>query len=70
MNKRNILMATFAGLSTFAGNFLKVKQDYSQRKVIVNTYKTGGRSFTRGKRSKSLKTRANKSKAKAKHKGK
>jgi hypothetical protein len=66
MKMRNILLSTAAGAMTFAGDFLRIKQNYSQRKVRVNTYKTGGKAFTKGKRSKSLKTRANKLKAKGK----
>ena len=43
-----------------------MKNDYTQRKTRVLSYKKGGKPFTRGARSKSLKIRANRSKAKAK----
>ena len=66
MNMRNILLSTVAGAMTFAGDFLKIKQRYSIGKIRVNTYKTGGKAFTKGKKSKSLKIRSNRLKAKNK----
>jgi len=59
-------MATVAGLLGNFGNFSMQKQNYQQRKVRVNTYKTGGKAFTKCKRSKSLKTRSNRLKSKNK----
>ena len=44
--------------------------DYNSRQVRHNNYKTGGRPFTRGSRSKSLKVRANRGKSKARAKRK
>ena len=66
MNMRSILLSTVAGAMTFASDFLRTKHNYSQRRVRVNTYKTGGKAFTKGNRSKSLKTRSNRLKAKSK----
>jgi len=67
MNKRHILLSTLAGALSNMGNFMMPTKNYNQRAVKVLGYKTGGKPFTRGKRSKSLKIRANRSKAKAKH---
>ena len=59
-------MAIVAGALGSIGDFVMPAQNYNQRKVKVLGYKTGGKPFTKGKRSKSLKTRANKLKAKNK----
>lgn len=59
-------MATVAGLIGNIGEFVKPTQNYNQRKVKVLGYKTGGKPFTKGKRSKSLKTRSNRLKSKNK----
>ena len=66
MNNRKNLMAIVVGALGSIGDFVMPTQNYNQRKVKVLGYKTGGRPFTKGKRSKSLKTRANKLKAKNK----
>jgi len=67
MNKRHILLSTIAGALGSLGSLMLPTKDYNQRPVRVLGYKTGGRPFTKGKRSKSLKTRANRLKAKTKH---
>jgi len=51
MNIRNIVLSTVAGLLGNLRNLNIQKQNYSKRRVRVNTYKTGGKSFTKGKRS-------------------
>jgi len=59
-----------AGLVASIGGTMMPTQnrDYNSRQMRVLSYKTGRRPFTRGKRSKSLKVRANRGKAKARAK--
>jgi hypothetical protein len=68
MKQRNIIMATVAGL--FGGiipNFNKlIGSEAMQAKQNRFTYSTPGTAFTRGKRQRSQKIRANRRKAKAK----
>ena len=65
MNNRKNLMAIVSGALGSIGEFISPTQNYNQRKVKVLGYKTGGKPFTKGKRSKSLKTRSNRRKAKS-----
>jgi len=69
-------MGNLSRLSVVAGAmaalenvFMPTKMDYNQRSTRVLNYKKGGKPFTRGVRSKSLKTRANRRKSKAKSRG-
>jgi len=59
-----------AGVLGMIGGAMMPSNDYTQRKTKVLGYKTGGKPFTRGRKTKSLRTRANRSKAKAKSRGK
>lgn len=65
---RNKLSMIAMGILSSVGNALSPTNDYNERSVKVMGYKTGGKPFTRGKRSRSLKVRANRGKAKAKAK--
>lgn len=64
------ISAMVAGLvSSIGGSMMpSMNKEYGQTSVRHNNYKTGGKPFTRGKRSRSLKVRANRGKAKAKAK--
>ena len=65
------LAAMLGAMGSMLSTGVRVGNDYSTRPVKVGGYKgIGGRPFTRGKRSKSLKVRSNRSKAKAKARGK
>ena len=64
MNRRNSVAMMIAGAmaSVGGGSILNNAQQPMYKKVL--SYKKGGKPFTRGKRSKSLRTRANRRKAK------
>jgi len=65
MNRRSTVLTMVAGaIASVSKTFLPTVPNFNERKVKYNNYKTGGKPFTRGKRSKSLKTRANRRKAK------
>jgi len=64
------MSAMVVGLLSLASESMMptAQKKYGQTTVRHNNYKTGGRPFTRGKRDKSLKVRANRGKAKARAK--
>ena len=65
--KKSSLTIALASVMAGIGSLLSTRNDHTTRSVRVMGYKgIGGRPFTRGKRSKSLKVRANRRKAKAK----
>lgn len=65
--KSRVLLSIVGALSS-VGNMMIPTTDYTQRKVRALGHKKGGKPFTRGARSKSLKIRANRRKAQAKNK--
>ena len=64
MKKLGRLSLILAGALASFGSSVMPTNDYTQRKTRVLSYKKGGSPFTRGARSKSLKVRSNRQKAK------
>lgn len=61
-----MLTMVAGALASVGGSMLpSMSKTYGQTSVRHNNYKTGGKPFTRGKRDKSLKVRANRRKAKS-----
>ncbi len=62
MNRRSTMLTMVAGALASVSDSLKPTNDHNQRTVKVLSYKKGGKPFTRGKRSASLRSRANRRK--------
>ena len=67
MNRKSLMLTSLASLmGSFGGTQIPIKNDYNQRSIRVLSYKKGGKPFTRGRKTASLRSRSNRLKAKAK----